>query len=165
MAYTFVFFDTREFKKDLTVFFLKHLDVGRNNTILVDTSAEHVRRVVDAVVDLFFKFGLNGFVVVATADGVLEEHREVGLAVDVAIFLAESADVVVCFMFGDEGIGCCEGFFKSRVVFDACHRTDDVGHRHLENHVHTALEVEAEAYAHALYFVECVAQIDFFFSD
>ena len=71
-------FHTGEFEKNLTVFF-KLLDVWSHHAELVDTAAEHIGRAADTVFYLAAQSSLDGSVVVAALNLVLEHHGEVAL--------------------------------------------------------------------------------------
>ena len=51
-----------------------------------------------------------------------------------------------------------DSFFEIGIAFGGGHRPEDVGHRHLERYVHTALEVKSETHTELFYFIESVAE-------
>ncbi len=65
----------------------------------------------------------------------------------------------------DNRIGVGESLVKRCVGIGILHRAEHVGHRHLEDDVHAALEVETEAYAPFLHFIVVVAQPDGLLAD
>ncbi len=78
------------------------------------------------------------------------------MGVELTVFGAEDVDEVVALVDAGHGVGVGYGFFKIWIAFGVGHRTEDVGHRHLEGDVHTTLEVKTEPYAELLYFVESI---------
>ncbi len=155
-----------KFEQNLSVFALKHLDVGRYYTELVDTVAEHVGRgVVHAVFHFCFEFVANGIVGRTGAYEALEHDGEVGLRAALAVVAHECAHEV----FGGVGVdGClcgCYGRFEHGVGVAALHAAEHVGHIYLEDYVHAAFEVEAEAYAPFAYVIEGVSEINFLLAE
>ena len=66
----------------------------------------------------------------------------------------------------DHFVGTGEGGFEYGVGLAGLHRAEHVGHVNLKNHVHTALEVKAEAHAPFAYVIESViAHVHFFLAE
>ena len=150
-------FDARKLKKNLTVFF-KLLNVGGHDAELVDTGAQNVCRRADAVFDLLTQSRADGFFRVAALDLILEKNCQVALRVESLILGDEEVDIVVRAGCLGNAVGGCDGAFEVGIAFAVGHGTQNVGHRNLKRHVHAAFEVEAEAYAEFLNFVESVAE-------
>ena len=150
--------NTGELKQNLTVLALKHLDVGRHDAELVDTVAEHVGgRVVHAVLHLSLEGGANGIVACTGAHDVLEQDGEVSLGLSLAVEIDEGAHEVIALVSGNHLVGTGQGSLEGRVGVAALHGAEHIGHVHLKDNVHTALEVKAEAYAPFAYIIECVS--------
>ncbi len=96
---------------------------------------------------------------------VLEHDREVAGGVELAVLVTEDVDEVVALGGAGNRVGVVDSLLEIGVALGVGHRAENVGHRYLKGDVHTSLEVEAESHAEFLYFVECVAEIDFFVSD
>ncbi len=157
-------FHARKFEQYLAVLF-KLLDVGGNDAKLVDTGAEHVGRAAHTVFYLLLERVLGCVKALAAFHLVLEHNREVALRVELAVFVAEYVDIVGTLVDAGYRVGVGDGGVEVGVAFRVGHRAEDVGNGNLKCHVHTALEVETEAYGEFLYFVESVAEINFFVSD
>ena len=167
VAHTFVVFHTGELEKDLTILALKHLDVGRNHTELVDTVAEHVGgRVVYTVFDLCLEGRTHGVVACTAGYDILKYHREVGLRFGLTVELDKAAYEVVALVRSHHLVGTLDSGLECRVGVTGFHRAEHVGHVYLKDNVHTALEVEAEAYTPFAYIIECVKTgIHFLFAE
>ena len=153
-------FHAGKLKEYLAVFALKHLDVGRYHAKLVDTVAEHVGgRVVDTVLDLALELGAHSVVACARGYEALEDDGEVGLRLALAVLLYKCAHEIVGIVLEHLTVGSRDGRLKYGVGVAALHGAEHVGHVDLQDYVHAALEVEAEAHAPLAYVVERIAQV------
>ena len=95
----------------------------------------------------------------------MEYHGEVGQRLGFAVEVYERAYEVVGLMACHHFVGTGEGGFKYRVGVAALHAAEHVGHIYLEDYVHAAFEVEAEAYAPFAYVIEGVSEINFLLAE
>ena len=166
-AHTLVVLYAGELEKNLTVLAFEHLDVGADDTELVDTFAEGLGgRGLDHAVDLAADLVAGRVDVRAVLDDVVAENgREVGVGVKLAVFGQEGADVVVAERrIGGHGL-LCVGQCLFNVVAGIGHLTEHVGHVHLQDDVHTALKVKTEVDGLLAHILEGVAEINFLFAN
>ena len=161
-----MFFHAGELEQDLSLFALKHLNVGRHYAESVDTVAEHVGRgVVYAVLGFALEFGSHGAVIGSSGGDHIGKHDvevHVGVAGYGAILGDECLNVVGFGSCCRDGIGCHYGAAQCGVVVVACHGFEHVAHVDLQRDVHAAFEVETETHAPALDFIVGVAEINGF---
>ena len=92
-AHALMLLNAGEFEKNLAVVVLKHLDVGGNHAVGVDTRTEHVGGgVVDAILDLGLEDGGDILVALALLHDGVEHHGVVGAGIKGAVLL----DDVIC---------------------------------------------------------------------
>ena len=166
VAYTIVLFNARKFKKNLSVLF-KLLDVGGNHAKLVDTVAEHVGGRVHAVLYLLLYCCFDLVGALAALGHVFEHYGHVGARLHLLVLFEECRYIVAGLGALHYRVGCSEYTVECLVVFGIGDRAQNVGHAYLEDYVHTSFQVEAEAYAHLLYLIECIAEyrVHLLFSD
>ena len=116
VAYTFVVLDTGKFQKNLAVFTLKYLDVGRYNAELVDTVAEDVGcGVVHTVLNLAFEGGTYSIVAHTGGNNILKEDRKVGLRFGLTIKLNKTAYEIIALVACNHFVGTGQSGFESGV--------------------------------------------------
>ena len=94
-AHALMLLNAGELEKNLAVVVLKHLDIGRNHAVGVDTRTEDVGGgVVDAVLDLGLEDGGDVLVALALLHDGVEHHGVVGAGVKGAVLLDEGPDIV-----------------------------------------------------------------------
>ena len=141
--------DTRHFDHDAAVLTFELLDVGLHNAELIDTGADHVERVVDSRLHLSAQ-GLLDLLVVALRRNLAlqllcgEDLGEMTVGGVLVECLDEQRDEVVLAGFF-LSLGFLHRLHEISVFLVIGEHVNDIGHGDLEDHVHTTLQIKAEA--------------------
>ena len=149
LTHTLRLADTRHFHHDTTVLTFEFLDVGLNDTELVDTGANHVERVVDGVLHFFAQHFLDFLVGALRRHLALqllrgEDFSQTTLAGIVLPSLDEERNEVVLTAFL-LGLRLVHRFHEGGVGLVVGQHVDYVWNRNFQNHVHTTFQVESES--------------------
>ena len=143
--HTLGFLDTGEFEQDATGA-LQLLDVRSYHTKAVDTRAQYLIRIVNHVVHFLGEDVLHLFVSstwgVANGGNLTEDLSQIASAQLLVLFAERCHIVVLC---GTVLLHIGDGLVESFVVTVVSECAQNVGHRDLQGHVHTALQVKTES--------------------
>ncbi len=167
-GHTLRLFHSREFQQNLAHLVLKLLDVGSHHAELVDTGAENIERGIHLALHLL----PEGFCHLAVAGRALQLSEEFTLAgekaghhagldiggypVDIVSFTRLGA---FSLRFLHRGVDLVKLCVARRIL------TENIGHRDLEDHVHSPLEVQTETHLHLADLIIGIAQIYLFLVD
>ena len=146
LAHALGLFHARELKQDASSA-LQLLDIGLYHAKAVDTVAQHlvgvVHHSVDLVVEDALHLAVRGVGLLLHALDVAEDLRQAALGSQLLVLLAEGAHEVV--LSGLAAHHVVDGLVKLLVGIVVRKGAQDVGHRDLQCHIHTTLQVKAEA--------------------